>query len=233
VNQTHIFSNKFRLVPNPAAKALGRLGRVKITLMVFPPKGITRLKRVSPCIHSLTTCNKHQHAPSPIRQSQEYKERKCAASFVLPSFVFLLGPLVKGRRFGQRYKKVHSCHVLQRRGGTSVFSSYLPSTLPSSPSHTQSYSYILHNYVVNSDEGLTERALFCKMIPSKLFKPAASSFLSCTVLSNCRKKIFFSVYSTRKSLALNAFTLQYTCISMINVNIAYTVDLYRYLPYRC
>jgi hypothetical protein len=29
--------------------------------------------------------------------------------------------------------------------------------MPSSPSHTQ--SYVLHNYVLNSDEGLPERAL--------------------------------------------------------------------------
>jgi hypothetical protein len=30
--------------------------------------------------------------------------------------------------------------------------------LPSSPSYTQSYVLVLHNYVGNSDEGLTEQA---------------------------------------------------------------------------
>jgi hypothetical protein len=35
----------------------GRFGLVtSLTLMVFPPKGMTRLKSVSPWIHSRTTC---------------------------------------------------------------------------------------------------------------------------------------------------------------------------------
>jgi hypothetical protein len=81
-------------------------------------------------------------------------------SILRPSILrLLLCPLVKGRRIRQRYKKIHSCYLLQRSGGASVrFSSYLPSTLPSSPSYTQSYKPVLHNYVRNSDEGLTERA---------------------------------------------------------------------------
>jgi hypothetical protein len=35
----------------------GRFGlETPLTLMVFPPKGMTRLKSVSPWIHSRTTC---------------------------------------------------------------------------------------------------------------------------------------------------------------------------------
>jgi hypothetical protein len=81
-------------------------------------------------------------------------------SILRPSILRLfLGPLVKGRRFDQRYEKIYSCYVLQRFKGVEGPPFFFISSfyLDSSPSHTQ--SYILHNYVLNSDEGLTERAL--------------------------------------------------------------------------
>jgi hypothetical protein len=70
--------------------------------------------------------------------------RKYVASFVFFGSVSL------------RWKKIYSWYVLQKSGGASVFPLYLPSTFP--PPHRTQRS-VLHNYVKNSDKGLTDRAL--------------------------------------------------------------------------
>jgi hypothetical protein len=76
-------------------------------------------------------------------------------SFVLPSFVFFLGPLVKGSSFAKRRRKYAVCTFFTRvEEPPFILRIFLLSPFP-----YLSQRYVLHNYVLNSDEGLTDRAL--------------------------------------------------------------------------